>query len=300
MRRQEVEDAACGVEPGQSRTGRHPRVERHQQQRQDQQPSERAHHHDPVEQLQRPLDPSSDEQQRHTQQERADADQVDGIHVRRPGNASTEQEEDRARRHAGRRRPSDLQEEQDGVEPRPHDRVRPRAHEAGEHRLAGRDRVAHQLGVEDGLEEHGHGRDPEQRQAVTDEDGRTEQELAAADRRAQDDHAGPDSGGPAQAPGCRRGGELRVSPGVETGTSFGRIGQDSCVRRHGRRDSSRLNPHERGNRPQTGRGDALSGSAPAADLDISSTIAARLTPMLVTEATVSRSRQAEGPTAACR
>jgi hypothetical protein len=105
--------------------------------------------------------------------------------------------------------------------------MRPRAHEAGEHRLACRDRVAHQLGVEDRLEEHGHGGDPEQRQAVTDEDGRTEQELAAADRRAQHDDARPDGGRPAQAPGRRRIGELRLLPGVEAGTSFGRIGQDS-------------------------------------------------------------------------
>src|SRR5688572_32343808 len=49
---------------------------------------------DPVEDLQRALDPSADQQQGDTDQERADADEVDGLDVRGPGDASRKQIED--------------------------------------------------------------------------------------------------------------------------------------------------------------------------------------------------------------
>ena len=232
VRRQEVEDAPRGVESGQSRNRGPPRPERNQQQRQDEQPSQRAHDHDPVEQLQRALDPPPEQQQRHAQQERADANQIHGIDVGRAGHPSGEQVEDRARRHARRGGPPHLQEEEHGIEPGPHDGMRPRPHEAGERRLAGGERVAHQLGVEDRLEEHGHRRDPEQRQAVTDEDGRAEHELAAADRRAEHDHAGPDGRHPAKPSRIRRRRELGVPPGVEAGSGLGWTGQGGRLRGH--------------------------------------------------------------------
>ena len=54
--------------------------------------------------------------------------------------------ENRAGRRARPCRPPDLQEIQDDVHPRPPGRRRARTHEAGEDRLAGRQRVAHQLG----------------------------------------------------------------------------------------------------------------------------------------------------------
>ena len=89
----------------------------------------------------------------------------------------------------------------DGVDPRPQRRRRPRAHEPGEHRLAGRQRVAHHLGVEDRLQRHGDDDDPEQRQTVLHERCRAEQELAAADGDAERDHAWSDAADPLQSSG---------------------------------------------------------------------------------------------------
>ena len=51
----------------------------------DQEAAEDAGHHDPVEQLQRALDATADEQQRHAQQKRADADGVHDIGIRGAG-----------------------------------------------------------------------------------------------------------------------------------------------------------------------------------------------------------------------
>ena len=69
----------------------------------------------------------------------------------------------------------------------------------GEHGLPGRQRVAHDLGIEDRLQEHRDTRDPEQRQAVLDEDRRTEEKLAGSDGDAEHDDARPDHAKPLQA-----------------------------------------------------------------------------------------------------
>ena len=95
-----------------------------------------------------------------------------------------------------------------------------RAHEAGKRGLARRHRVAHELGVEDRLEEHGHERDPEQRHAVADKRRRSEKELAAAERQTEDDHTGPDDLGPLKTGGRRGLGKIGQDPRFKAGPRF--------------------------------------------------------------------------------
>ena len=167
--REEVELAAVQIEAGQPDDAGGPRRRRHEDQRQDEEAAENCDDQHPVQQLERAFDAAAERQDRHASEERPDADVVDDARIGRGGELAREQEEDRAGGRAGPRRPSDLQEVEDGVDPRPERGRGTRAHEAGEHRLAGRQRVAHQLGVEDRLEEHGDPDHPEQRQPVTDE-----------------------------------------------------------------------------------------------------------------------------------
>ncbi len=127
----------------------------------------------------------------------ADADQIDGVGVGRPRQLARRRgRRSRRRRCAAHAGQPDLQEVEHRVEPRPERRRRLGAHEPGEDRLAGRERVAHQLGVEDRLQQDGDAGHPQQRQAVPHEDRGPEQELAAADRAAEDDHAGADHAEP--------------------------------------------------------------------------------------------------------
>ena len=86
--------------------------------------------------------------------------------------------------------------------------------------FSGRQGVAHQLGVEDCLKEHGHQGDPEQREPVSNEGGRPEKKLSASDGQPEHDHTRSNDAHPPEAMGHRRGGQLRVHPGVETGAGF--------------------------------------------------------------------------------
>ena len=151
-------------------------------------------------------------------EERADADQVDGQANRRAARRAGPRTGRRSRRrrwpaHAGQ---PICRKYSDRVEPRPEGLAGPRAHEAGDDRLAGGDRVAHELGVEDGLEEHRDQRHPQQRQPVSDEGGGPEQELAAADRHAEHDDAGPAHAYPRQAARHRRLGQIGLLPRRQT------------------------------------------------------------------------------------
>ena len=135
---------------------------------------------DPVEQFERALDASTEQQEETHNEEQADTDGVDDRwYVRRPGQPLGEKEKNRAGGVRRPGRPTDLQEIEDGVEPGPERGRGPCAHEAGEHRLTRRHRVTHQLGVEDGLEQDRDARDPKEREPVPHEGGGSEEELAA-------------------------------------------------------------------------------------------------------------------------
>ena len=226
LRGEEIERAARRVERHQAGRRGQPRRGRHQEQSQDQKPAQRAAHHDPVEQFQRALDAAPHEQEHHAQQKRSDPDEVDDAGIRWCGNPSGEEKENGTGGNPGRRRPSDLEKEQDRVEPGPHGRVRTRAHEAGERRLAGGERVSHQLRVEDGLEEHRNRCDPEQGQPVSNEDGGAQEEFTSADRGTEHDHAGADGARPAEPLrygwNGQFGGHERIDPGARF-QSDGRI-----------------------------------------------------------------------------
>ena len=162
-----------GIEAREPGERRKPGRRRHVDDAEHQEAAENAGHQRPVEDLERARDAFADQQHGDAREERGDADQVDSGRIGgRRREPVGEQEEDRAGGGRRPRRPADLQEIQHGVEPRPEGLARPRAHEAGHHRLAGGDRVAHELGVEDGLEEHRDQRHPQQRQPVFDEGGR--------------------------------------------------------------------------------------------------------------------------------
>ena len=137
-------------------------------------------------------------------QKRRGADQVGRgriSRVRQPLRDEIEHGGSRGRRP---RRPADLQEVEHHVDPCPERGRGPRTHETREHRLASRERVAHDLGVEDGLKGDRDQDDPEQREAVLDERRGAEEKLAAADGDAKRDDAGPDSTKPAETSRPRR------------------------------------------------------------------------------------------------
>ena len=139
----------------------------------------------PVEQLEGAHDAPPHEKHAHAGEERPDADVVRHRGVGRAGDPPRHQEEDRARRVGGPGRPAGLHEVERRVHPGP-ERGRGRgAHEPGEDRLAGGERVAHQLGVEDRLQKHRGRGHPQERQPVADEHRRPEQELAAPDGEAR-------------------------------------------------------------------------------------------------------------------
>ena len=173
MVRQEVERAARRVEAREACQRGKPRADGHIDDAEHQEAAENAGYEHPVEHLERSRDAFADQQYANAGEERDDADQVDVRRVgRRRREPAGEQEEDRAGRGGRPRGPADLQEIQHRVEPGPESLARPRAHETGHHRFAGGHGVAHELGVEDGLEKHRDQRHPQQRQAVFDEDGR--------------------------------------------------------------------------------------------------------------------------------
>ena len=78
------------------------------------------------------------------------------------------------------------------VKPGPELRPRPQAHDAAVDRLAGVERVADRLEIEDDLQDDGDGGDEEDGRGVLDRCRRTDQPLAAADRRRRHDCARPD------------------------------------------------------------------------------------------------------------
>ena len=78
-----------------------------------------------------------------------------------------------------------LAEREDAVGPSPERRPRLRAHEAGHDRFARIQRVPRHLLVEDHLQEHRDTRDPQQRRAIFQDDGRADQPFAAADRNPE-------------------------------------------------------------------------------------------------------------------
>ena len=155
-------------------------------------------------------------------EEGADADKVDGVAILGRGESAGEEIEDRARGGAGPRRPAGLEEVENRVDPGPEGRAGPRAHEARERRLAGGQRIAHGLHVEHRLKKDGDGRHPEERQSVSDERGRPEQKLAAADREPEDDDAGADDADPGEPLRHRRGREVGAGPRVEARAGFRR------------------------------------------------------------------------------
>ena len=100
--------------------------------------------------------------------------------------------EQRRRRAPGQGRPPELEEADDGVEARPEASARAQAHDPAVDGLAGVERVADALQVEEDLEHDGDGGDEEDVGAVFDRGRRPHQPLAAADRRGGHDRARPD------------------------------------------------------------------------------------------------------------
>ena len=121
--------------------------------------------------------------------------------------------EQRGRRAAGQGRPPELEEAEHGVEARPEPSARAQAHDAAVDGLAGVERVADALQVEEHLQHDGHGGDEEDVGAVLDRGRRPHQPLAAADRSGGHDRARADDlHGIAHAEG-QRGGQLGDVPG---------------------------------------------------------------------------------------
>ena len=160
--RHETEPAPRQIEPEQASHRSDPRAAGHQVETEQKEAAEDGNHHHPIEQLEGSLDAASQRQQHDAQKKRSDTDLIDRSGVGRRRHLSRGQIEHRACGQPGGIRPSDLQQIHDHVEPRPECARRGCAHEAGEGRLARRERVAHQLGIEDGLQEHRDERNPEE------------------------------------------------------------------------------------------------------------------------------------------
>ena len=120
--------------------------------------------------------------------------------------------EERRRGAAGQRRPAELEEADERVEPGPELRPRLEPHDAAVDRLAGVERVADRLEVEDDLQHDRDGRDQEDGRRVLDRRGRPDQPFAAADRRRRHDRARADHLEQVAGAERRRRGQVRDVP----------------------------------------------------------------------------------------
>ncbi len=111
--------------------------------------------------------------------------------------------------------PAQLQEAEDRVQPAPEHRPRGGAHEAAHDRLAGIERVATALLVEDPLQQDRGGRHPQQGRGELGGDSRTDQPLAAADRQAEHDCARTGNAQPVAEAVWRGGGHVGNAPSRE-------------------------------------------------------------------------------------
>jgi len=89
-------------------------------------------------------------------------------------------------------RPAELEEVQARIGPGPEARVGRGAEKGPPDGLAGGQRVARHLGIERGLQGHGHGADPEKGGPMPDDHHRSEQPITRAEREAQQDRPRPD------------------------------------------------------------------------------------------------------------
>ena len=88
--------------------------------------------------------------------------------------------------------PADLREMKERVNGAPEARAGPAPHEAGEDGLARGEGVARHLGIEKGLQQDGHGADPEKRRPPSRRHHRAQHPVARAEREAEQDGARPD------------------------------------------------------------------------------------------------------------
>ena len=214
---------------------------------------EQEHHrqHRPGEVLEHPLDGAAERKDGDDEEDEPGGDpRLRGL-IRRARHAAHPRAEERRRGAAGERRPAELKESDERVEPGPEPRARPQPHDAAVDRLAGVERVANRLEVEDDLQDDGDGGDEEDRGGVLDRCRRTDQPLAAADRRRRHDCARPDHFHQVARTERQRRGQIRDVPARQRAV-IGRQGH--CVRRAGgpcswsvhRRRSLSLSPRVRG------------------------------------------------------
>ena len=179
----EAEEAEEGLAPVRQRHEGH--VDRQQEQ-------EHHRQHRPGEVLEHALDGAAEGQNGDDEEDEAGGDPRLRDLIRSARHAAHPRAEERGRGAAGERRPTELEESDERVEPGPELRPRPQAHDAAVDRLAGVERVADRLEIEDDLQDDGDGGDEEDGRRVLDCCRRTDQPLAAADRRRRHDRARPD------------------------------------------------------------------------------------------------------------
>ena len=167
---------------------------RHRHERDVDREQKQEHHaeHRPGEVLEHALDGAAERKDQDDEQNQAGGDPGLRRLIGRARHASHPRPEQRRRGAPGERRPAELKEANHGVEGGPELRPRLEAHDAAVDGLAGVERVANGFEIEDDLQQDGDRRDQEDRRRVLDRRGRTDEPLAAANRRRRHDGARPD------------------------------------------------------------------------------------------------------------
>ena len=148
--------------------------------------------HRPREVLEHALDGAAKREDEHDEENQPGRDPGLRRLVGRARHAPHPGAEQRRRRAASERRPSELKESDHGVKGRPELGPGLEPHDAAVDRLAGVERVANRLEVEEDLQQDGNRRDQENRRRILDRGGRADEPFAAANRRRGHDRAWPD------------------------------------------------------------------------------------------------------------
>ena len=211
----EVDSRRERTERAESSQGLDPVPGRHEEDVDHQQEPEDIDDHGPGKGLERALDRFPEQEHRKREDQNAAGSDGEDAAVRDLGHPPGDRREG-CRRAAGRKgRQAELRHAERGVGHGPEARSGPEAHEAGDDRFPGVERVADGLEIEDELQRDGHRRDPKQAGAVPHRCRGPHQPFPAADRGGQQNGAGADDA--EQVPGGegRRCGQFARFPGGE-------------------------------------------------------------------------------------